>query len=203
MQSLKSFIESGILEAYVMGDANMEETRLVNEMATRYKEVKDEIESISEALEFYAIANPIAPDPTIKPLLLASIDYTERLKAGETPTFPPELSASMKTIDFQSWLERQDMALPPDFVDFHAKVIGYTPTMTTAIVWIKEMAPQEVHDHEYEKFLILEGTCDITIDNQVHHLVPGDYLAIPLHKEHHVTVTSSIPCKVILQRIAA
>ena len=98
MENLKSFIESGILETFVMGDTNREETDLVNEMAASYKEVKDEIESISEALEFYANTTAITPDPTIRPLLLATIDYTERLKTGEAPTFPPEWAWSTARI---------------------------------------------------------------------------------------------------------
>ncbi|MEO6719874.1 MAG: cupin domain-containing protein [Ferruginibacter sp.] len=203
MENLQSFIESGVLETFVVGGTTEEETELVNEMAASYKEVRDEIESITEALELYASSNAIVPDTTIRPLLLATIDYTERLKAGEIPTFPPELNESSKIADFESWLKRPDMVLPSDFSDFYAKVIGYTPSAVSAIIWIKEMAPQEVHDHEYEKFLIVEGTCDITIGNTVNHLVPGDYLSIPLHEKHYVTVTSSIPCKVILQRIAA
>ena len=203
MESLKSFIESGILETYVMGDTTGEEAKLVEQMAQSFKEVKDEIEAITDALESYALSNPVAPEPTIKPFLLATIDYTERLKAGEMPTFPPELNESSRVSDYDAWLGREDMDLPPDFTDFHAKLIGYTPAAVTAIVWIKSMAPQEVHDHEYEKFLVVQGTCDITIEEEVHHLVAGDYLAIPLYKKHHVIVTSSIPCKVILQRIAA
>ena len=95
------------------------------------------------------------------------------------------------------------MILPDNFKDFHAKIIGYTPEMVTAIVWIRNMAPHEVHDDEFEKFLILEGTCDITIGDKVHKMASGDSLSIPLHIDHFVTVTSDIPCKAILQRIAA
>jgi mannose-6-phosphate isomerase-like protein (cupin superfamily) len=203
MDDVKNFIESGILESFVMGITNKEETELVQRMAIISHEVRDEINSISDALELYASSKEVAPDPTIKPFLLATIDYKERLKAGEQPAFPPVLNNSSRITDFNAWLERKDMALPNNFTDFHAKIIGYTPAAITAIVWIKEMAPQEVHDDEYEKFLIVEGTCDITIDGEVHHLVPGDYLSIPLHKAHHVTVTSIVPCKVILQRLAA
>ena len=64
------------------------------------------------------------------------------------------------------------------------------------------MAPQEVHDHELEKFLIVEGSCSITIEEKIHHLSAGENLTIPLHKKNHLTVTSDIPCKVILQRHA-
>jgi mannose-6-phosphate isomerase-like protein (cupin superfamily) len=65
------------------------------------------------------------------------------------------------------------------------------------------MAPQELHHDEHEKFLIVEGSCTISVEDKSYDLVAGDFLQIPLHKKHHVTVTSSIPCKVILQRAAA
>ena len=91
----------------------------------------------------------------------------------------------------------------PDTEDMFAKIIGYTSTALTAIVWLKEYAPQEVHDTEHEHFFIVEGTCDIVVGNKVHHLAPGDYFAIPLYENHFVKVTSSTPCKIILQRVAA
>ena len=125
------------------------------------------------------------------------------MKKGEVPSSPPMLHEGSKTTDFAKWLERADMTLPDDFTDLHARIIGYTPTVLTAIVWINKLAPEEVHEHELERFLVVEGTCNITIDEDVHHLVPGDFLAIPLYKNHHVTVTSEMPCKVVLQRVAA
>ena len=95
------------------------------------------------------------------------------------------------------------MNLPESFEDFHIKIIGHTSEVTTAIIWIKHMAPQEVHKDELERFLILEGTCELTIEDEVYNLKAGDYLAIPLYKKHDLKITSAIPCKAILQRIAA
>ena len=136
-------------------------------------------------------------------MVIAVTDYTERLAKGEAPTFPPILNEGSTIADFSQWLERKDLVLPDDFTDFHAKIIGMDSKKTTAIAWLKYGSPSETHTDEYEKFLILEGTCDITIGEKTVSLVPGDYLAIPLHVSHNVRVTSSIPCKVILQRIAA
>jgi mannose-6-phosphate isomerase-like protein (cupin superfamily) len=203
MKNLKSFIESGILESYVLGNSTRQETDLVEQMAATFNEVRAEIDSISEACEFYVLAYAVAPDPTVKTFLMATVDYTERIKKGEEPAFPPELGDGSKINDFSEWLNRADMVLPGIFNDFHAKIIGYSPKAITAIVWIKDRSPWEVHDNEYEKFLIVEGTCNITVGDTVHSLIPGDYFSIPLHKNHQVMVTSAIPCKVILQRIAA
>lgn len=203
MMNVKDYIESGIIESYVIGVATADEEREVMEMAAAYHEVRAAINEFSVAMESYALAHAVAPDPTIKPFLMATIDYTDRLEKGEPVTFPPVLHESSQIADYAEWLNRSDMVLPEDFKDFHAKIIGYTPQVTTAIVWIKYMAPQEVHEDEFEKFLVIEGTCDITIGENVHKLAAGDYLAIPLHQDHNVRVTSAIPCKVILQRVAA
>jgi len=199
----KEYIESGQLELYVMGMLEPEECREAERMIALYPEVRDEVEQITKALKAYAEEEAGAPHPAIKPLLMATIDYSERLQAGEPQAFPPVLNENSTLADYAEWLNREDLRQPGDFTDLYAKIIGYTPEMTTAIVWINSMAPHEVHDDEYEKFLIVEGTCDILIGDKTYQLVPGDYLSIPLHEGHEVKVTSSVPCKVILQRIAA
>jgi len=200
---VESFIESGILEIYVLGMASAEEINQVEEMASLYKEVNKKIQEISATLKVYAEIHSSMPNATIKPMILASVDYMERLRNGEQPTFPPILTNNSTVKDYGEWLNRSDIQLPDNFNQIYVKLIGYTPEVTTGIVWIKSETPYEVHTDEHEKFLILEGTCDINIDGKVQSLVPGDYLSIPLHAGHTVKVTSSIPCKVILQRVAA
>ena len=203
MENIKEYIESGILELYVLGITSDKENEEIEKLALSTFEIAEEIKNISEAVEAYTLQNSVAPDPTIKPFLMAMIDYTERLKNGELPSFPPVLNETSTISDYDQWIYRTDIKLPENFKDFHAKIIGYTPEVTTAIIWIKDMAPQEVHQHEFEKFLILEGTCNITIADKVYSLKAGDFLSIPLYKKHDVKITSLIPCKAILQRIAA
>jgi len=203
MENLRDYIESGILESYVLGIASSEEVADVERMAERHKEILLEIDAISLAIEKFALENAVTPDPLIKPFVMASIDYMNRMMAGEEPSFPPVLNSFSVIKDYSQWLNRPDMVLPETFDNIYAKIIGYGPQGVTAITWIKEMAPQEMHDDEYESFLIVEGTCDIIIDGELNSLAPGDYLSIPLYKEHSVKVTSSQPCKVILQRLAA
>jgi mannose-6-phosphate isomerase-like protein (cupin superfamily) len=202
MKTEKEFIDSGILELYVLGCTSAEESKEVELLALSSSKIRTEINAIEQATEIYATAHAIAPNPILKPFLMASIDYSNRIKNGEPVTEPPLLNKQSVIKDYGPWLERSDMTSPPNEPVF-AKIIGYTPEAITAIVWIKEYAPQEVHDHEFEKFLIVEGTCNIVVADEVHELVAGDYFAIPLHKNHLVKVTSVIACKVILQRVAA
>ena len=203
MMQVNEYIESGLLELYVLGNTTPEEAKEVELMANLHPEIAAEITSISASLQQYSRLNALKPDETIKPFLLATIDYGERIAAGEPVSFPPEISETSTLADYSQWLNRDDLAVPQTLPDLYARLIGYTETMTTAIVWIKKIAPQEIHHDQIEKFLVAEGSCDITIGEEVYQLTAGGTLTIPLHLPHFVKVTSAIPCKVILQRIAA
>lgn len=71
----------------------------------------------------------------------------------------------------------------------------------TALVWLEQAEPTEIHTDCVERFLILEGTCDVTIGNELHAMIPGNVITIPMFTEHSVRVTSTMPCKAILQRV--
>ena len=203
MKDLKTYIESGILESYLLGLLSAAENEEVEAMIRIHPEIQSEIEVICATLEQYASAHAIEPDPAIKPFLMATIDFMDRMEGGETPSFPPLLNEDSKIDDYAAWLDREDMVLKGELENTYAKIIGYAPGQMTAIVWIKQLAPEEIHTDEFEKFLIVEGTCDIQVGDQIYHMTPGDYMTIPLHENHFVTVTSAGPCKVILQRVAA
>jgi len=203
MNNWQKLVSTGILELYVLGETSSSENEMIGDLAIAHPEIRQEIEEIELAMERYAMAHAVAPDPIVKPLMMATIDYMDRAQNGEAFITPPLLSETSKPADFAQWLNREDMVLPEDTDDVYAKIICANEQMMTAIAWIKQMAPQEVHDHEHEKFLILEGTCNIYVEDTMVSLGAGDYFAIPLHKKHHVVVTSAQPCKAILQRVAA
>ncbi len=203
MKNVHDYINSGILEMYVLGLTSDEETSDVEKMSDLHPEIKDEIVTIAKALMVYSETSAPGINRTIKPMVMATIDYTERIKKGEIPSSPPLLNEKSLIADYANWLNRADMKLTEALEDIEVKIIGHQPKVMTAIVWIKESTPYEIHDNEYEKFLIVEGTCDIMTDKGKHSLVAGDYFSLPLHLGHVVKVTSDVPCKVILQRIAA
>jgi mannose-6-phosphate isomerase-like protein (cupin superfamily) len=203
MTDVKRLIESGILEVYVLGNATAAEAAMVEEMMAQHSEVKDEIDAISITLEQYDRGNAIQPPADLRVFLMATINYMERMKAGEQPSFPPPLHAGSQVKDYAPWLSREDLQLTEEVEDAFAHIIGYTPEATTAIAWLRYGALPETHTAELEKFLVLEGSCDITVGDEVHSLKAGDVLMIPLYVSHHVQVTSTCLCKIILQRAAA
>lgn len=203
MTSWQEYIESGILELYVLNQLDLKSKQDVELMAKLHPEIKEEITNIQLLLEQVAFASAVAPPVTVKPFVFAILDYQERLENGEEPAFPPPLGPKSQPTDYAKWLDREDIFLPDDFEGFHAKIIGYTPELLTAIVWLEFGAPPETHTDEYERFLVIEGTCEISFGAEVHNLKAGDFLQIPLFLSHTVKVTSDIPCKVILQRLTA
>ena len=203
MDNIREIIESGIIDLYVLGATTPEETVEVEKLAISFPEILNEINLIKSTLTDLSNINKKNPGVTVKPFLFASIDYMERLQGGEIPINPPILSSESKISDFQEWLSRDDMVIPGDFKDYHIKILSHTPAMSCAIVWIEHEAPFEVHDNELEKLLIIEGSCEITYGDYVKQFYPGDFFDVPMHTDHRVLITSEIPCKVILQRIAA
>ena len=71
---LQSFIQSGLLEAYVLGQCSAEERAQVERMATEHAEVRAELSSIEASLEGYAAANAVQPPDWMKARILEKID---------------------------------------------------------------------------------------------------------------------------------
>lgn len=203
MSKIQEYINSGILEYFVLGLTTEKETQEITAMLTVHAEITEEINQISTSLlQLSSLVAP-KPNPTIRTSILSTIDYIERIKLGEVASFPPLLNPQSKISDYDQWVLKPEMAVPENFKDSFAKIIGANQIATTMIVWLTTEAPHEVHHDQYERFLILEGSCELTIQNKINYLKPGDYIEIPLHVVHNLVVTSVVPCKVILQRVAA
>lgn len=61
MEDIKQYIESGILELYVLNDLTPEEKLDVERMAVTYPTIKQELIEISETMELFAEQNAIEP----------------------------------------------------------------------------------------------------------------------------------------------
>ncbi len=71
---IKKYIESGILEQYVLGLLTVEQQQEVEAKAQEYPAIKDEIDQIEDALELYGEANAINPPPRLETAILSKID---------------------------------------------------------------------------------------------------------------------------------
>ncbi|TSD64024.1 anti-sigma factor [Inquilinus sp. KBS0705] len=73
MEDIKEYIESGILELYVLGDVSPDEKLQVEDMASKYPAVKAEIDEIEKSIEFYAEAHTVEPSEHLRTKILNSL----------------------------------------------------------------------------------------------------------------------------------
>ena len=73
MEDIRAYIESGILELYVLGDLTQGERAEVQAMAQKYPAIKAELEEIERSLESYAEENAIEPAEGLRNRVLNSL----------------------------------------------------------------------------------------------------------------------------------
>ena len=73
MEEVKAYIESGILELYVLGDVTPQERAEVEAMASKHPAIKAELDEIERSLELYAEANAIEPSEGRRDRILNSL----------------------------------------------------------------------------------------------------------------------------------
>ncbi len=100
--NIKEYLESGIIEAFILDELNPCENENPVEIAISFPEVKQELWEIKEALERYALSHSVMPSSTIKPLLVATIDYFESLTEEDNQAIPPELDERSSIADFRN-----------------------------------------------------------------------------------------------------
>ncbi|WP_256001898.1 MULTISPECIES: hypothetical protein [Pedobacter] len=70
MESATAYIESGILELYVLGQLSLQERTEVSRMAARHAAVRMELEAIELALEKHALLCALKPSGRLKLAIL-------------------------------------------------------------------------------------------------------------------------------------
>ncbi|MCR8559118.1 anti-sigma factor [Mucilaginibacter sp. BJC16-A38] len=73
MEDIKAYIESGILELYVLGDITPEEKLQVETMAANHPVIKAELDDIERSMEQYAEHNAVEPSEQLRSRVLNSI----------------------------------------------------------------------------------------------------------------------------------
>lgn len=84
MEDVKSYIESGILELYVLGQLTAKENKEVEDAAAKYPEVKAEISAIEVAMENYALENSVAASVELESKILSQFKQKADIDNGET-----------------------------------------------------------------------------------------------------------------------
>jgi anti-sigma-K factor RskA len=91
--NIKEYIESGIIERFVMGETTDEQTREVMSYAKQYPEIQEEIEAVENALISLAEANSHQPKEKTKELLFDKI-----FQAGDDSVASPTVKAPISKV---------------------------------------------------------------------------------------------------------
>jgi mannose-6-phosphate isomerase-like protein (cupin superfamily) len=195
--NLKPYIESGILELYVLGVLAIGEKMGVERMISVYPELRIELQSIEEALENYAFSNAIKPNAKLKHTILASIANTKQ----ESEMAVGNLPLINKFTDYKNWLKLMDEVGPITLENgLFLKELRHDEQVLQSFIVAAVNIPEETHALEHESFLILEGQVNCIINGKSNLMGPGDFMAIPLNEPHDVILLSN-QVTAILQRV--
>jgi anti-sigma-K factor RskA len=94
LEDAKAYIESGMLELYVLGELSLEERLQVEDMAAKHAAVKAELDDISQAITMYADAHAIEPGEALRNRVLNNLltnfadDRNFKSASHDTPVVP-------------------------------------------------------------------------------------------------------------------
>ncbi len=107
MEEAKAYIETGILELFVLGQLTAPEEVRVLGMASEHPHVKQEIEAIEIAMEQYAVENAIQPSAGLEQKILDKIKNTAPAVAKQeakivslNPNSKDEYQSKVRTLRF-------------------------------------------------------------------------------------------------------
>ena len=86
---------------------------------------------------------------------------------------------------------------PADLENIHVVKLSSDSHSTDFIVFVKQQVPLHKHVAHTETLYVLEGSGTFQLGDTSFDLGPGDYINVPEGTPHAVTVTSSIPLKVL------
>lgn len=97
MEEIKTYIESGVLELYAMGELTQTERHEVEAMAVKHPAVKAELAEIEKALERYAESYSLAPPDQLRERILNKLNTSDKPATSFTNK-APAVGATVRTL---------------------------------------------------------------------------------------------------------
>jgi mannose-6-phosphate isomerase-like protein (cupin superfamily) len=195
---LNEFLNSGMLELYLINTLHPEEVSLVESMRKLYPEVHAELAKLESFLEEDAIRNAVSPHTRMDEkmaLMFNNLEAEQNMQLSATP-----LISALSNAD--AWLELVTPLLPENYSgERFEKLLRHENGVMQVLVISATDVEEEVHESLDESFLILKGTCICHIGEHFINMGPGDFMQIPLNLPHTVTITSE-SITAILQHIS-
>ena len=78
---IKAYIESGVIESYVLGIAEAQEAAELEQLSRQHPEIRAAIDAFELNLEKQALASATMPSPDVKKQLFATLDFEKEEKS--------------------------------------------------------------------------------------------------------------------------
>ena len=199
MFDISEYIESGVLEEYSLGLLPDSEKNKVDDLCREYPAIRTELAEIQQALSLYEAQLTSTPPAALETTIWNTLQNINK----ENHATLLDLPIINKYSDHNNW-KRIVKPLVPAVVnkdDTITKVLRHDSGVTQVLMISSTDVPDEVHENEYESFMVLEGECDCHIGDNIITLGPGGFIDIPLHTHHEVRARSGHVIA-IMQRIA-
>lgn len=204
--NVQQFLESGIIEQYVLGLASPDEVAAVGRMSARFPSVKKEIELVEKTLLKFAEAEAPNLPNSLKTNVLDKIFVLETAFPKIDLATPPRLETAL---DRHAWARATAQILAPDDLEnIHLYPIRDDSSVQMFVAFVRKEVEEEVHHDLLESFLILEGSCECLVldekgGSRLVRLEAGDHISFKIGETHTIKITSAQPVKAILQWAAA
>lgn len=74
----------------------------------------------------------------------------------------------------------------------------YSDSLSSSfVIIVKKQVKKHLHAHHSEQVYVISGEADMLLGDSIIHIKPGDLIFIPKNTPHAVTVTSTVPLKII------
>lgn len=179
--NILKYMESGIVEAYCLGQLTLGEMRKVELLAQRYPAIQGEIARTHATLRALATETPVLR--TRKETILHTLQQLrmeQEMSLAHLPLLTPYS-------DYRQWLAVVGALQPTDYLeDIDFCTLQETPHLVQTLIWMKTAIAEEGHEPDtfLESFLVLEGECECDLGGEVIRLGAGGYVAIPPSTPH-------------------
>ncbi len=166
---------------------------------------KEELKQAEEALNRFASAYAVRPDPGLKDKVMDKIKSLNAEYQNKQHLSFEDLPLLSETSNWMEWEELvKDIQPPQHFEGIHLHSLESSDKRELFVAWVKEYIEEEVHFDILESFILLEGTCECHITDaqgnaRVVRMGVGDYITMQVGETHDVIITSLEPAKAILQ----
>ena len=178
----------------MLGQLTAEEAQEVQAMTAQHPEIAAELGAIQQAVEHFAQANAVSPPGATKEDLLQRV--------AEIMPRIPIINEQSKPEDYARWLDHPKHQAPEDYDNRHVSVFGVEENRSFLIAWFRRDEEPHVHRKTTEVALVVEGTCNMIMDGEVTAHKSGDVIVMRPGCVHGLTVTSDIPMKAVIMRVA-